>query len=324
VTATPASSTNRRPQIILDCDPGVDDSLAILAAARYGDLLGITTVNGNVTIDHTTRNALVVAQFAQLDVPVHRGAARPLVAPLHGATRVHGVTGFGAVEPPALQRGETSSDAVGYLLEMSRTHADLDLVAVGPLTNVALAIRRDPDFVTRLHSLTIMGGAAHGLGNVTATAEFNIWSDPEAAAIVFDAGITPILVPLNLTHQVMADATTIATLRDADTATARLTADLLSHTSGIAVDGNAALHDPCAVLAVTHAELFGLRPRHVAIELTGSHTRGMTVVDERRHTDSEPNSLVAYDVDAESALALIVDACCHPFRTTADAPKNSA
>jgi inosine-uridine nucleoside N-ribohydrolase len=321
VTASPAGSTGR-PKIILDCDPGVDDAVAILTAARYGELIGITTVNGNVGIDCTTRNALVVTQIAELEVPVHRGAARPLVAPVHGAVRVHGATGLGEIEPPELHRGETSSDAVGYLLDMSRTHADLDLVAVGPLTNVALAVRRDPSFVSRLRSVTIMGGAARGLGNVTSVAEFNVWADPEAAAIVFDAGIVPTLVPLNLTHQVMAGLATIDELRRAATPTARLAADLLTHTNGVAVDGNSALHDPCAVLTVTHRELFGFHPRHVVVELTGTHTRGMTVVDERRHETSEPNALVAYDVDASAALALIVDACRRPFSSHADATKN--
>jgi inosine-uridine nucleoside N-ribohydrolase len=322
VTAQPAGGADRRPKIILDCDPGVDDSLAILTAARYGELIGITTVNGNVSIEHTTRNALAVAQIAQLEVPIHRGAARPLVAPVDGATRVHGVTGFGKVEHPEIHRGETSSDAVGFLLEMSRMHADLDLVAVGPLTNVALAVRRDPDFATRLHSLTIMGGAAKGLGNVTAAAEFNIWADPEAAAIVFDAGIVPTLIPLNLTHQVTADARTIDALRASSTPTADLAAELLAHTTGIAVDGNSALHDPCAVLTVTHPALFGLYSRYVAIELAGSHTRGMTVVDERRYGPNEPNALVGYDVDGSAALDLIVEACIHPFSSSGDATKN--
>ena len=322
MTPRPDSGPDRRPSIILDCDPGVDDTLAILTAARYGDLLGITTVNGNVTVDHTTRNALTVTQIADLDIPVHRGADRPLLAPVHGATRVHGVTGFGVFEHPELRRREASDDAVGYLLDMSRTRDDIDLIAVGPLTNLALAIRRDPGFVSRLRSLTIMGGAANGLGNVTAVAEFNIWADPESAAIVFDAAIAPTLIPLNLTHQVMADRETIDQLRAAATATSALAADLLCHTIGIAVDGNAAMHDPCAVLAVTHPQLFGVHPRHVAIELTGSHTRGMTVVDERRHNSSPPNALVGYDVDHTAALDLIVDACREPLRSGSNATKS--
>ncbi|HUP72132.1 MAG TPA: nucleoside hydrolase [Acidimicrobiales bacterium] len=322
MTSLPEHGLDRRPSIILDCDPGVDDSLAILTAARYGDLIGITTVNGNVSVEHTTRNALAVTQIAMLDVCVHRGADRPLVAPVHGATRVHGTTGFGKVDHPELRCGVTSDDAVGYLLDMSRSRDDIDLIAVGPLTNVALAVRRDPAFVSRLRSLTIMGGAANGFGNVTAVAEFNIWADPESAAIVFDAGITPTLIPLNLTHQVMADRATIDQLYAAATATSTLIANLLDHTIGIAVDGRAALHDPSAVLAVTHRELFGLRPRRVDIELTGTHTRGMTVVDERRHSAAHPNALVGYDVDHVAALELIVEACRDPFRSGANATKN--
>jgi inosine-uridine nucleoside N-ribohydrolase len=321
VTPRPDTGPDRRPKIILDCDPGVDDTLAILTAARYGNLLGITTVNGNVSIDHTTRNALAVTQIAHLDIPVHRGAARPLIAPVHGATRVHGVTGFGTVEHPELCGSEASDDAVGYLLDVSRSHDDIDLIAVGPLTNLALAIRRDPRFVSRWRSLTIMGGAAHGLGNVTAVAEFNIWADPESAAIVFDAGIMPTLIPLNLTHQVMADRETIDQLLAAATATAALAADLLGHTIGITVDGNSAMHDPCAVLAVTHPQLFGLRPRRVDVELTGSHTRGMTVIDDRRYSSSTPNALVGYDVDHTAALELIVDACRDPFRSGSNSTK---
>ena len=311
-------------RIVLDCDPGVDDSLAILTAARYGNLIGITTVNGNVSVDHTTRNALAVTQIAHLDIPVHRGADRPLVAPVHGATRVHGATGFGKVVHPELARGETSNDAVGYLLEMSHAYDDLDLIAVGPLTNVALAVRRDPDFAARLRSLTIMGGGALGLGNVTTTAEFNIWADPEAAAIVFDAGITPTLIPLNLTLQVLATRATIDQWRAAGTATALLVADLVGHTIDQSVDATAAMHDPTAVLAVTHREMFGLRPRHVAIELTGTHTRGMTVVDERRNSPAAPNALVGYEVVSATVIELIVDACIDPFRSARDATKKDS
>ncbi|MEO8695067.1 MAG: nucleoside hydrolase, partial [Acidimicrobiales bacterium] len=161
-----------------------------------------------------------------------------------------------------------------------------------------------------------------GLGNVTAVAEFNIWADPEAAAIVFEAGSMPTLIPLNLTHQVMADRDAIDQLLTSPTPTSALVADLLGHTIGINVDGNAAMHDPCAVLAVTHPSLFGLRPRRVDVELTGSHTRGMTVIDERRFGSSPPNALVGYDADPVPALELIVDACREPFRPGTNATKN--
>ena len=144
-----ADAVPARRRIVLDCDPGLDDAIAILTAAHHGELVGITTVNGNVGIEHTTHNALVTAQIAGLDVPVHRGASRPLIAPTMDAARIHGLTGLGDVALPELTRTVASDDAVAYLCDMARSVDDLHLVAVGPLTNVALALRRDPDLRSR-------------------------------------------------------------------------------------------------------------------------------------------------------------------------------
>ena len=315
-----------RPCVVLDCDPGLDDAIAILVAARYTELVAITTVNGNVSLDKTTRNALVVTQIAGLDVPVHRGSAEPLVPHVLDASPVHGDTGLGdgigigigiGIE---LTRKVASDDGVGYLVELVRERDDIHLVAVGPLTNVALAIRRDPTFATRLRSLTIMGGSAAG-GNVTAAAEFNIYVDPEAAAIVFGCGIVVRTIPLDLTHQVIARAEHIGQLRAAATPTASFVADLLAHYDRIApsarVPALGALHDPCAVLAVTNPELFGLRPRLVDIELDGRHTRGMTVVDARPSVEPHrQNARFAYSVDAARVLRMIIDASIDPRATT--------
>jgi inosine-uridine nucleoside N-ribohydrolase len=307
--------TDRRA-IVLDCDPGLDDALAILTAARYGDLVAITTVNGNVGVDKTTNNALVTTQIADIDVPVHRGAARPLVSPPLSAARVHGESGLQGPVLPRLERHPASTDAVAFLLEVTRQRDDIDLVAVGPLTNVALALRADSGFARRLRSLTIMGGGVH-MGNVTATAEFNVWADPEAAAIVFDSGIHLTMVGLDLTTQVRATAEHVAELRDAATPTSIFAADLIGfYRSSVTAMGSTlggALHDPCAVLAVTHPELFDLHDRWVAVELNGTYTRGMTVVDERGHHDGPPaNARVAYGVDSAAALRLIVDAAISP------------
>ena len=137
-----------RPPMLIDCDPGLDDAIALLTAAQLTDMVGITTVNGNVGIEHTTHNALAVAQVSGLDIPVHRGAARPLLAPTIDAAYVHGPTGLGTVEIPELDRDVASDDAVGFILDMARSIDDLELVAVGPLTNIALALRRDPDNTT--------------------------------------------------------------------------------------------------------------------------------------------------------------------------------
>jgi inosine-uridine nucleoside N-ribohydrolase len=304
------------PAIVLDCDPGLDDAVAILAAAKYADLVGITTVCGNVGIDKTTHNALVVTEIGGIDVPVHRGAATPLVAPLHDARHIHGLSGLGGDAAPATNRTVESHDAVGWLLELTRRRDDIHLVAVGPLTNVALAIRRDPAFVDRLAGLTIMGGGAH-IGNVTAVAEFNVWADPEAAAIVFDAGVTVRMVPLDLTLQVLIDTEHVDKLRSAATATSTFIAGLLEfyrdrqRRQGMETAG--AVHDPCAVLTVTHPHLFDLRARRVDVELAGTRTRGMTVVDERsREPDQPRNALVGYGAQADEVLGLILDAAIDP------------
>jgi inosine-uridine nucleoside N-ribohydrolase len=304
-----------RPAIVLDCDPGLDDAVAIMAAARYADLIGVTTVCGNSSLDNTTRNALAVLELAAVEAEVHRGAAAPLVAPFHSAAHIHGESGLGSTVP-STTRSAASNDASGYLLDVTRDRSDVELVAVGPLTNVALAIRRDPDFVHRLAGLTIMGGGA-GMGNVTAAAEFNVWADPEAASIVFESGVTVRMVPLNLTTKVLMTSDRIAALRDAATPTASFIADLLDYYSDRQrASGNergGAVHDPCAVLSVTHPELFDFVARRVDVELAGSHTRGMTVVDERRAPPERIcNASVAYGAKASEVLSLIVDAAITP------------
>ena len=305
-----------RAAIVLDCDPGLDDAVAILTAHRYAELVAITTVNGNVSLDKTTRNALVVSEVAGIDVPVHAGSAQPLVPHTLDATHVHGQSGLGGdvtIEPTHSVAGH---DAVGFLVELVKARADIHLVAVGPLTNVALAIRRDPSFASRLRSLTIMGGAACG-GNVTAAAEFNIYIDPEAAAIVFASGVTVRTIPLDLTRHVIAQNEHVEQLNAASTRTSHFIADLLAHYGRIRTEAQVpapgALHDPCAVLAVTNPELFGLVPRRVDIELDGAHTRGMTVVDARPSvTRDEQNALVGYSVDAARVMRMIIDASIDP------------
>lgn len=305
-----------RPAIVLDCDPGVDDAFAILAAARVAELVAITTVNGNVSLAKTTRNALAIVELAGLDVPVHAGAATPLVPHDLDASTVHGASGLGDVAIAEPTRTVASDDAVGALVDIVRARDDIHLVAVGPLTNVALAIRRDPTFASRLRSLTVMGGASTG-GNVTAAAEFNIHVDPEAAAIVFDAGARVRLLPLDLTHQVIARAAHVAQLRAAATPTGDFAADLLERYDRLGtaaqVTGLGALHDPCAVLAVSNPEWFGFVPRRIDIELDGRLTRGMTVVDARaRVTAAEQNALMGCTVDADRVMRMIVTAAIDP------------
>ena len=302
-----------RPRLILDCDPGVDDAMAIIAASRWADLVGITTVAGNVALEHTTANACRLRSLLGLDVEVHAGADGPLVGRQEFARHVHGETGLGDVVLPEPDRGPDSAHAVEYLVEATRSEEGIHLVPIGPLTNVALALRADPALADRVASITLMGGSALGVGNVSAAAEFNVFADPEAADEVFRCGARVTMLGLNLTHQVRMGAAHAAECRAIGTPIADAMAGLLDfytvfHLAAEEV-ADGPVHDPCAVLAVTHPELFTFEGRPVHVELTGTHTRGMTLVDERGPRTLEAgNCRVAYGVDADKVIALIMQA----------------
>jgi len=300
------------PKIILDCDPGHDDAVAILLAARECDVLAITTVSGNAPLHLTTANALLMCELAGLDIPVHAGADCPLVVPAAHAPRAHGETGLDGPPRPSVHTEAASADAVGCIISTVRTHDDVWLVPVGPLTNVALAFRQAPDIVERVAGISLMGGAV-GPGNVTPSAEFNIWADPHAAQIVFRSGAQVLrMAGLNLTHQLCLGAEVIAALRADGGTVPAFMADLFDfYLAGYRERAGleaAPMHDPCAVLAVSRPELFTFGARHVDVETEGGLTRGMTVVDERPGTEAVPNCEVAYAIDTPTALDLIVDA----------------
>lgn len=302
------------PKIILDCDPGHDDAMAILLAARECDVLAITTVSGNAPLEMTTANALLMCQLAGLDIPVHAGADRPLLVPAAHAPRAHGATGLDGPPRPEVHTEAASADAVRCIIDTVSTHDDLWLVPVGPLTNIALAIRQAPDIVERIAGISLMGGAV-GAGNVTPTAEFNLWADPHAAQIVFRSGARVLrMAGLNLTHQLCVGHEVITALRADGGAVPSFMADLFDfylagYRERAGLDA-APMHDPCAVLAVTRPELFAFGARQVDVETEGELTRGMTVVDERPGTEAVPNCEVAYSIDAATALDLIVDVVC--------------
>ena len=190
-------------KVILDCDPGVDDALAIFLAVRSPqlELLGVTTVNGNVGIDLTTENALRVLEQADASVPVYRGMEQPLKKPLYSSDDIHGENGLGGVQLPKSKRTEESQSAPDYLIEMGRkSNGDITLITVGPMTNIAVAIQRDPEAMKGYKEIISMGGAV-GTGNITPVAEFNYWVDPEAVKIAMESGIPFTMLGLNVTHQ---------------------------------------------------------------------------------------------------------------------------
>lgn len=304
------NNSDRLP-VIVDCDPGHDDFVAILHAARHTNLLGITTVAGNSPLTNTTTNALIATQLFGIDVPVHRGADRPLVAAPAFAPDIHGESGLAGPTLPVVTRTVASNDAVGFLIDATRSRHGVWLVPTGPLTNIALALRADPSLVDRIAGISLMGGGTT-FGNRTATAEFNIWADPEAAAIVFGCGAPITMAGLNLTHQFLWGRDDEATVRAHGGERADFLADLMHHFATaydevyFGMERGGPLHDPCAVLALTHPELFTFSLRHVVVETRGEYTRGMTVVDHRSTTwVKPPNVRVCETIDVAGAKAVL-------------------
>jgi len=284
---TPGQPPSPRPRLILDCDPGLDDAVAIALALAEADVVGITAVGGNVALAHTTRNALALCDLlGRPDVPVHAGIDLPLCGSLaHRATEFHGPTGMGALELPAPSRAPSSTDAVGWIIDTVRAEEGLWLVPTGPLTNLAVAFQQAPDIVARLAGIAWMGGSSTH-GNTTAAAEFNAWVDPEAAKIVFAAGHPNlVMLGLNVTHTVLLDDVWIDGLDAVDTPVARAFTALLRYyrARGRALTtlAGAAIHDALAVARVTRPHLFGGIRRPVTVVVEDGPTRGMTLVDTR-------------------------------------------
>jgi purine nucleosidase len=303
-------------KIIIDCDPGIDDALALVFAAGHPelDLRGITTVAGNVGLDWTTVNALRVRDFIGVrEVPVIAGCPTPLQRqPMH-ARAVHGESGLGAATIPMSSSGPAYGHAVDFLAGATGAEpGQITLIAIGPLTNVALALRRHPQLVSQVRDFVIMGGSA-GRGNVTPAAEFNIAADPEAAAIVFGAGWTVTMVGLDVTLQARATAA----VRDRMRALGRLADELLlpslsgyrnvSRGPGSEPPDGPAVHDVCAVAAVAAPELLTFLPARVEVETAGRWTSGMTVTDFNAAAD-ECNARVAVGIDADAFWDLVLDA----------------
>lgn len=299
------------PRMILDCDPGHDDVIAIVVAAHCADLAGITTVAGNAPLDRTTYNACVMRDLIGLDAPVHSGAERPLVAEPRFARFVHGASGLDGVDLPEPAHGPDGVDAVSFIVETCRAEPGLWLVPTGPLTNIALALRGAPDLVDLIGGISLMGGGT--FGNRTPLAEFNIWADPEAAAIVFASGAAVTMAGLDVTHQLIVTPERIdqvgamaTPFTDVIHALFRFFAqNYISRHDHIV---GAALHDPLAVIALTHPHLFQAVDRHVTVETAGRHTTGMTVIDRRDISDREPpNVHVLERVDHDAAWDVVIE-----------------
>jgi inosine-uridine nucleoside N-ribohydrolase len=271
--------------VIIDCDPGHDDAVAILLAAKHLNVVGITTVGGNQSIDKVTTNALRVLELGGLtSIPVAQGMARPLVREVRHAASVHGESGLDGHEFPPTRSSLDPRNGVEFLIDAAMSLEGLVLAPLGPLTNVATALRLQPRLRDRVTQISLMGGSI-GTGNATPVAEFNVWVDAEAAAIVFRSGIPITMCGLNLTHQATVDGSGLERLRaignPVSTAITNLLTFYRSRTAAAFGRSVAYLHDPCAIAALIAPSLFEFEEMHVDVETRGELTYGMTVGDRR-------------------------------------------
>jgi purine nucleosidase len=303
--------------IIIDTDPGQDDAVAILFALGAHDQLdlrAITTVAGNVPLSLTSKNARIVLGWAnRTDVPVYAGCPRPLVRELVTAENVHGKTGLDGV-PLDEPKAELAKDhAVDFLIDTLRNAPEkrITLCLLGPMTNLAVALIQDPGIKRGVKEVVLMGGAYHTRGNVTPAAEFNIYVDPHAAAIVFGSGIPIVVLPLDVTQKALSTMPRVKRLEDLGNRIGKLiSAILVSHARREIEElgsSGGPLHDPCVIAYLLAPSLFSGRHVNVAVETQGQFTLGETVVDWRGVTERSPNAFWINEIDADGFYALLTE-----------------
>ena len=303
-------------KIIIDTDPGQDDAVAILLALASPELevLGITAVAGNVPLKLTEKNARKICELAgRPETRVFAGATRPLVRHLVTAEEVHGQTGLNGPDLPEPEMPLQSEHAVDFIVRtlLQEPSGSVTLCALGPLTNIALALIREPDIAGRIKQIVLMGGGFFEGGNVTPAAEFNIYVDPQAADVVLKSGIPLVVMPLDVTHKALTTRKRIAAFRDLGTRVGVATAEMLEFFERFdeekyGSDGGP-LHDPCVIAYLLKPELFGGRHCNVVVETASELTMGMTVVDWWGVSKRPKNATVMRDIDADGFYALLVE-----------------
>lgn len=297
--------------LIIDCDPGVDDAIALMLACNSPELnlQGITVVAGNVPLPLTQRNARQICELmGRTAIPIYGGCPRPLVRSLITAEAVHGKTGLEGVTLPEPTIPLQTTHAVSYLIEALRSACSpVTLATLGPLTNIAVALVQAPDLVNRIERLVMMGGGiTHG--NITPVAEFNIYVDPHAAHVVFEAGIPITFISLDITHQVLTTPQRLANLRAIGSPASQVAVDLLSHYGKADAERlgtvGAPLHDPCVIAYLLRPDLFSSQPGQVHVELSSPLTLGQTVVTYPDVAGNVPVQIVQ-TVDAEGIYDLL-------------------
>jgi purine nucleosidase len=302
-------------RIIFDTDPGIDDACAILLALASPELSveGLSIVHGNCSLERGTTNALSVLELGNAaDVPVAKGCELPLVQPSLLAPETHGDTGLGYARLPAPYRKPIAQHAIDFLIEkILASPGEITLLAIGPLTNVALAIRQEPRIVQALKEIIIMGGALRYEGNTTALAEFNTYVDPHAAHIVYHAGIPTTLVPLDVTYQCILTQDDVRRLQEVDTPITRFVADATRfymefHDEFQKIDG-CVINDPLALALTFAPELCTYQELPVDVDLSGGISMGKTVADFYNYGKKPTNMRVALGVRARDFMDLFVE-----------------
>lgn len=306
-----------RRKIIIDTDPGQDDAAALMLAFASPDeleILGITTVAGNVPLQWTSRNARIVCELCgRLDVHVYEGASRPMVRPLVTAEHVHGKTGLDGAELPEPVMSVQRKHAVDFIIETLRSNeaGAVTLCTLGPMSNIGLALQRAPDIAPRIREIVMMGGGFSEGGNITPAAEFNIYVDPHAVDVVFRSGIPVTMMPLDVTHQLMTSKARVARIAAIGTRPAKVMVDWLEFFERFdeekyGSDGGP-LHDPTVIAYLLKPDLFTGRHCNVEVELQSELTMGMTVVDWWRVSGRKANVQVMRGVDADGFFDLLIE-----------------
>ena len=304
-------------KIIIDTDPGQDDAVAILLALASPDeldVLGITAVAGNVPLELTSKNARIVCELAgRPDIPVYAGCDRPLGRALVTAEHVHGKSGLDGPDLPDPTMPLQDMHAVDFIIDALHAHpaGTVTLCPLGPLTNIATAFQRAPEIVGKVHQIVLMGGAYFEVGNITPTAEFNIYVDPQAADIVFKSGVDLIVLPLDVTHKALVTKPRNDAFRALGTAPGVAVAEMTDFFERFDKEkygsAGAPLHDPCVTAYLLKPELFSGRHINVEIETSSELTLGLTVADWWGVTDRAANALFIGDLDADGFFTLLTE-----------------
>ena len=301
-------------KIIIDTDPGQDDAVAILLALASPELeiLGITTVAGNVPLNLTTKNALIITEMAgREDIDVYAGCNSPLSRPLITAENVHGATGLDGPKLINPTKKVKEDHAVDFIIKTLRDHTPdtVTLCPLGPLTNTSTAFKKAPDIVSKVKQVVLMGGAYFEVGNVTPTAEFNIFVDPEAASYVFNLGLDLIIMPLDVTHKALTTPERIDKFIKLNTKCGTFVAEMTAFFERFDKDKygteGAPLHDPCVIAYLLNPEIFSGRRINVEIETNSELTLGMTVADWWGVTNKEPNALFIGNLNSEKFFEML-------------------